>query len=171
MKTINIQIASVIIIVISVFLMGCPVSTTYPLGKAESAEKIDKALIGTWTNDSTSSEATKIIIEKESETIYKITVVEKGTMFMAETTYFKAWATKLENKTFMILQERGAEGLKEVYYVYSLELEKNKMTTHDITLKVGGTDAITSIETYRDEVKASMTKEGFLSGKIVWKKG
>jgi hypothetical protein len=44
------------------------------------------------------------------------------------------------------------------------------MTSFDITLNVNGIDAITSIEAYRDEVKASMAFEDFLSNQIDWVK-
>ena len=153
----------------ALIFMGCPVSTSYPLGEKNS-EKIDKRLIGTWKNDSTSNEAVKVTVKKTDEYTYKVTVDEKGSMFMAESTDFIGWITTIEKEEFLVVQEEIEGVAKETYYVYHIKFENGKLITNDITLKVGGTDAITSIPTYRDEVKASMQKEGFLAGTIVWKK-
>lgn len=154
----------------ALFLMACPVSSKFPLGES-GKEKIDKNLLGTWKNDSTGAEATKVVIEKTDDYTYKVTVKEKGSMYMADGDSFKGWLTKIEDKTFFVLQELDTEGSpKDTYYVYCVSVDKNVLTTNDITLKVGGTDAITSTQAYRDEVSASMKQEGFLAGKIVWKK-
>jgi hypothetical protein len=154
----------------SFLFAGCPVSSTFPLG-ASNAEEIDTRLIGTWKNDSASVEASEVKIEKADAYTYKMTVVEKGSTYMAEGEIFNAWLTKLKDKTFLVLQETDNGTAKEKYYVYCLSgIGKNSITTNDITLKVGGTDAITSIQAYRDEVTASMEKEDFLAGTIVWKK-
>lgn len=159
-----------VITIIAFAFMGCPVSSKYPLGE-KGKEPINKDLIGTWKNDSTGSEATKVIVSKGKETnTYAVEVTEKGGMFMAETTSFTGWLTVLDEKTFFVLQEIKEGTPTETYYVYHVKVDKNKLTTNDITLKVGGTDAIQSIETYREEVRASMKKEGFLAGEIVWKK-
>ncbi|TND07613.1 MAG: hypothetical protein FD123_3165 [Bacteroidetes bacterium] len=170
MKTYSRILSVSLLIGLCMFLMACPVSTSYPLGKKD-VEKIDKNLLGTWKNDITDSEVIKATVKKADEYTYDIVVDEKGSMFMAENTNFKGWLTKIEDKTFLVLQEVGEDGkTKIIFYVYHVNIEKNKLTTHDITLKVGGTDSVTSIEAYRDEVKASMAKEGFLAGKIVWAK-
>lgn len=159
-----------VIAAFSFLFAGCPISTKYPLG-ASNAEKIDKLLVGTWTNDSTGVEATKVKIEKADEYTYNVSVEEKGSMYMAESTTFKGWLTKLGDKTFMVLQETDNGVAQDTYYVYCLSgIGKNSLTTNDITLKVGGTDAVTSTQAYRDEVTASMTKDDFLAGTIVWKK-
>lgn len=42
------------------------------------------------------------------------------------------------------------------------------MSSFDISLKVNGVDAITSIQAYRDEVKASMEFDSFLGNQIDW---
>lgn len=169
MKKQSIAFFAVIALVAFAF-MGCPVSSKYPLGE-KGKEPINKDLIGTWKNDSTGSEATKVIVSKGKETnTYSVEVTEKGTMFMSETTSFKGWLTVIDDKTFLVLQEVVVDVAAETYYVYHVKVDKNKLTTNDITLKVGGTDAIVSTETYREEVRASMKKEGFLAGEIVWKK-
>ena len=149
--------------------MGCPVSTTYPLGPSDG-KKIDKSLIGTWKNDSASVEAGQVTIRKSSEYTYEVVVEEKGTMYMAESTVFKGWLTTIKDRDFLVLQEILDGAAKETYYVYHLTITKESITTNDISLKVGGTDAVTSVENYRKEVEASMEKDGFLAGTIVWKK-
>ncbi len=144
---------------------GCPVSSSYPLGK-QGEYKIDPNLLGTWITEQVDHEVSKVIITKKDDFTYNIKVMEKGDMFMAETDNFTGWTTKLEDQTFLCLKESETG-----YYVYKIDKEgKNKMITHDISLKVKGTDAITSIEEYRKEVASSMSYEDFLSSEALWKK-
>jgi hypothetical protein len=149
--------------------MACPVSSDYPLGE-KNTEKIDPQLIGTWTNDSTTHEATKVTIKKIDDYTYDLHVDETGESFMADYYTYHAWLTTLKGKRFMVLQAMNGETETDEYYVYNIDLNSNKLITHNITLKVNGTDAITSIEAYREEVSASMKMDDFLSGEIVWKK-
>lgn len=169
MKTRTKFFALITILACSVIFMGCPVSTTYPLG-LNDGQKIEKGLIGTWKNDSTNVEAIKVTIKKSTEYTYDVTIEEKGSMYMAESTIFKGWLTTIKDRQFLVLQEVLDGVAKETYYVYHLTITKESITTNDITLKVGGTDAVTSVENYRKEVESSMEKEGFLAGPIVWKK-
>lgn len=159
-----------LIALVAFAFMGCPVSSKFPLGE-KGKEPLNKELIGTWKNDSTGSEAVKVTISKgKEENTYSVHVDEKGEMFMAGSQDFNGWLTELDGKTFFVLQEVVESQATETYYVYHIAVDKNKLTTHDVTLKVKGTDAITSTPAYREEVSASMKKEDFLAGKIVWKK-
>ena len=89
---------------------------------------------------------------------------------MADGPSFIAWLTELNAKTFLVLQQVVDGVPLETYYVYCIQPEKKKMTSFDISLKVNGVDAITSIEAYRDEVKASMGFDDFLGNQIDWVK-
>ena len=150
-------------------LTACPVSSSLPLFTPGNS-KIDKSLIGTWKNDSSSSEAQEVIITKSTDSTYGLKIVQKGELYMADSDTFNAWMGMLGNESYFVLQEVSAEGATETYYVYHIKLENSKLTTNDISLKVQGTEAITSIESYQNEVNASSKMEGFLSGEIVWKK-
>ncbi|MDH4472241.1 MAG: hypothetical protein QE487_06515 [Fluviicola sp.] len=164
-------ILSIALIVSGLFILaGCPVSSTYPLGKKGDV-KLDTRLIGTFSNTAEDVEANKVIIKKGSETnTYTVYVAEKGSSFMADGPDFTGWLAKLDDQTFLVLQQVIDDVEQETYYVYHIEMIKNGFTSSDISLKVNGTAAITSIEAYREEVKASMGMEGFLAGQIEWKK-
>jgi len=151
------------------FLMACPVSSSYPLGE-KGKEKIDKNMIGKWKTDKADHEAKKINVRMADDFSYDVTVEEEGSSFMADTKEFKGWLTKLEGKTFFVLQEINEGKATETYYVYHITIGKDGFTTHDIGCLVDGTSAITSTEAYRNEVKASMSKENFLSSEAKWVK-
>ncbi|ASS48904.1 MAG: hypothetical protein A3D31_05790 [Candidatus Fluviicola riflensis] len=164
-------ILSIALIVSGLFILaGCPVSSTYPLGKKGDV-KLDTRLIGTFSNTVGDVEADKIIVTKGSEAnTYNVHVEEKGSSFMADGEDFVGWLTKMDDQTFFVLQQLIDGEAEETYYVYHIEFNKSGFTSSDISLKVNGVDAITSIEAYREEVKASMGMEGFLASQIEWKK-
>lgn len=144
-------------------LTGCPVGTKYPLGNP-GTEKIDKKLIGTWTNKEEDPEAKKVIIQKADDFSYDVEVFETGSMYMPTTKIFKAWVTTLEGKDFFFLKPDNEES----YYLYCYAADKKTLTTWDVGLKVGGIDAVTSIEAFRNEVKASLSHDDCLSGPVTW---
>lgn len=152
------------------FLTACPVSTTYPLGNKGDV-KLDTKLIGVWTNESVDTESTGVSITKGKETnTYNVHVDEKGSMFMADSEDFIGWLALLNGKTFFVLQQVVDGATTETYYVYHIKLENSTLTTNDITLKVNGTDAVTSIKSYQEEVIASIDMDDFLAGEIQWQK-
>ncbi|MCC7453823.1 MAG: hypothetical protein IT222_06640 [Crocinitomix sp.] len=157
-----------ILAVCTILLTACPIGSSFPLGK-KGEVKLNPELIGVWTTDATDVEATAVEFTKGTEAnTYNFEVLEKGSMFMADGPSFIAWLTELNAKTFLVLQQ-VVDGVPiETYYVYCIQLEKKKMTSFDISLKVNGVDAITSIQAYRDEVKASMEFDDFLGNQIDW---
>ncbi len=167
----KVYLLPVIVITLGILLTGCPVSSTYPLGEQEKAEPINRELLGTWVNTQEGTEANKIVVEKGKEkNTYEINVIEKGSSFMADGDKFIAWVTTMNDLKFMVLKEILIDNKTPKYYVYNFTVRDNELTTHDITLKVKGTDAITSIQAYREEVAASINKEDFLQGRITWNK-
>jgi hypothetical protein len=160
-----------VIILLGFVLSGCPVSSGYPLGMQSDALPFDNSLIGTWENSDKQTEATLVKIEKgNGANLYKLTVIEKGESFMADSENFIAWTIMLKEKKFLVLQEVKSSGSKDSYFVYHFSTSGNKLITNDISLKVNGTDAITSVKSYQEEVIASMKDPEFLSGKITWTK-
>jgi hypothetical protein len=151
-------------------LTGCPVSSKFPLGP-KGAEPVNQELIGTWNQGDKELEAQKIKISngKDANT-YKVEVLEKGDAFMADATQFNGWLTNINKMQFLVLQEAPDGNATETYFVYHIQQKNGKVITNDISLKVNGTDAITSIDAYREEVTASMKDKEFLSGEITWSK-
>ena len=163
-------ILSIALIVSGLFMLaGCPVSSSYPLGKKGDV-KLDTRLIGTFSNEAADVEADKVTLKKGAEAnTYFVHVDEKGSAFMADGEDFTGWLTKLDDQTFLVLQQLMDGEETETYYVYHIEFNKSGgFTSSDISLKVNGTAAITSIEAYREEVKASMEMEDFLASQIEW---
>ena len=56
------------------------------------------------------------------------------------------------------------------YYLYNYRIEGDNLKTCDVSLKVGGRDAITSTDAFRNEVKESLKIEDCLTGEIIWEK-
>ena len=167
----SILLTTALLVSLCFLLTACPVSSKLPLAEKEEAISFEKKYIGTWINTDSSAEANKIIISKGTvKNTYRIFVLEKGSMFMAETSEFDAWITKLNDKRFVVLQEIKDEVATATYYVYNIEFENNAIITQDISLKVNGVDAITSVSAYQEEVRASMKLDGFLSSKFKYTK-
>lgn len=166
----RVLLSSVVLISCAWIFTACPVSTTYPLEK-KGAVKLDKAFIGEWRTETEDIEAKRISIKQGAEAnTYNITVKERGSMFMADGDDFIGWLAELGGKRFMVLQQVLEGEAKETYYVYHVSIDGKSLVTNDISLKVGGTDAITSINAYQAEVLASMKMDEFLSGEIQWSK-
>jgi len=145
---------------------GCPVGVNFPPG-TPGTEKIDKKLIGTWSNDQEDPEVKKVTISKADAYTYEVEVLEKGSLYMANTDHFKGYVTKIDGKNFVYFLEDKDSGQ---YFLYNYNIEDGKLKTYDVGLKVGGIDAVTSTEAFREEIKASLKMEDCLSGEIVWKK-
>ncbi|HNF69840.1 MAG TPA: hypothetical protein PLL28_10715 [Chitinophagales bacterium] len=139
-------------------LAGCPVSVDYPLGYQDK-DKIDNALIGTWAAADTSAEVQEVKISKIDEFTLAVEVTKRGSMYVEETDFFKGWCTTINNQKFVYFQNAGDN--TQGYYSYNYWFEGKQLMTSDFALKVGGVDAVTSIEAYRQEVKASMEYEDF----------
>lgn len=154
----------------AVLFTACPVSTSYPLEK-KGAVKMDKALLGEWQTDVEDAEAQRILFKQgEEANTYAVTVLERGSMFMADGDDFTGWLAELGGKRFLVLQQVIDGVAQETYYVYNIEISGNKLVSHDISLKVGGTDAVTSVQAYQEEVLASMKMEDFLASEMIWSK-
>jgi hypothetical protein len=160
-----------LLIIAGMFLLtACPVSSSYPLGK-KGEVALDKQLIGVWKNDSKDSESTGVTVTKGTElNTYNVHVDEKGSAFMADGEDFIGWLTVLKGKTFFVLQQVIDGVAAETYFVYHIKYNNSTLITNDISLLVKGTDAITSIESYQEEVIASMGMDEFLTSEIQWKK-
>jgi hypothetical protein len=151
-------------------LVGCPVSSKFPLGsKGEIA--FEENLLGSWSTEDSASSAHKVTITEGTEiNTATLHVDVRGGTFMADGDDFEVWLTILKNQTFLVLEQTLDGAGSGSFYVFHLDLNGNTLVASDISLKVNGTDAITSIESYREEVKASMTDPEFLTTPILWTK-
>ncbi|MBK8142560.1 MAG: hypothetical protein IPK57_17335 [Chitinophagaceae bacterium] len=164
------RIALSLLIAVSFVITACPVGSAYPLAESSAALPFDKALTGTWENFTEDAEASLVTLEKGStDNTYNVKVLETGDMYGAETKDFTAWQVALNGKRFLVLKETGTSNTSP-YYLYHITVNGSQLITHDVSLLVNGTDAITSVKSYQEELIASMKKEGFLTGKIDWKK-
>ena len=145
---------------------GCPVGMDYPLGNP-GTEKIDKKLIGTWYNTKEDNDIQRMSIQKWDNYSYKIEVLEAGSMYSVEDYNFRGWVTKLGGKTFVYAQPLSSSE----YYLYCYELDgKKQMRSYDVGLLVGGVDAVTSTESFRDEVRVSLLQDECLTEETIWYK-
>ncbi len=141
------------------FCAGCPVGIAYPPGEPGS-ESIEKDIVGTWENDKSDGTILKVKITKGEGESYEAEVLEKGEMYALETMKLKGYVTKLEGFDLIYFIPEGEES----YYTYEFRMDgKNRLITHDVSLKVGGVDAVTSTEAFREELRASMKFDDWLS--------
>jgi len=148
-------------------ISGCPVGIAYPLGY-NGKEKIDKQLIGSWIQSNTEMEVMKMEIEKLNDNTLKLTIKERGAMFMEESDVFRGWCTTIDTQDFVYFQEKDSLGAN--YYHYAYKFDGKKLITYDMSLLEGGIDAVTSTEAFRAEVIASIKKPEFLSAETIWEK-
>lgn len=166
MKTILSSISPFALAAILLMSTGCPVGIDYPLGYP-GTEKIEKKLIGTWYNDKEDHEMKRIRIGKWDNYSYRIEVLEVGSMYSVEDQNFRGWITKIGGKTFLYAKPDNSEE----YYLYCYAMDgKKKMSSWDVSLLVGGVDAVTSTEAFREEVKGSMLMDDFLTEETLWMK-
>lgn len=145
---------------------GCPIGLDYSAGK-EGKEKIDKKLIGTWTNSLEDPEVKSVKIEKgTAKNTYKVTVLEKGSMYALNTDNLTGYCTKIANKTFVYFKPSD----ENKYYLYHYEWKKSSLITHDVTLLRGGVDKVTSTETLRSQIQASLKSDSCLTNTQTWSK-
>lgn len=141
---------------------GCPTGQEYPLG--DDSTNIDPALLGTWVARSDSAEMLEINVTKEDEVTYGIEVVSTSDSYLLDDVEFFAWITRIDGHQFLFAQPLSEEDDK--FYVYHYTVEKNQLVIHDVGLLVGGSDAVTSMEAFREEVSASLKLPDCLTGRV-----
>lgn len=148
-------------------LAGCPVSMDYPLGYQDK-DAFDERLIGTWSASDTSTEVLKVRFAKIDAHSFHAEVLQRGSMYVEEVDAFTGWCTTLNGQTFMYFQ--NAADKMGGYYSYIYWFDGQTLVASDFSLKVGGVDAVTSIEAYRREVMASMQYSDFKGTPIYYSK-
>jgi hypothetical protein len=146
-------------------MTGCPIGLDYSLG-TPGTEKIDKALLGTWVNKGSEAEVMRMKIAKGDEFSYDVTVLERGEMYSLDTDNLKAWVTTVEEKNFLYLKPEG----EEKFYHYCYWMDGGTLISTDLALLDGGVDAVSSTETLRSQVAASMRKDEWGNETQEWMK-
>lgn len=144
---------------------GCPIGLDYSAG-TPGTEKIDKALIGTWVTDKAEHEVKKVTITKIDDFSYNLVVEEKGELYSVDDDEFTAWVTTIKGKKFLYAKPT----VEDKYYLYHYEVSGKKLVTHDVGLLDGGTDAVKSTETLRQQIETSLDMDGCLSEEATFTK-
>ena len=140
------------------FIYGCPVGIDYPPDKPGTV-LIDKALLGTWTCVmDTCSDLQVVKVEKIDEYSYAIEVLQEGEMYALEDVFFTGYLTKIDGIDILYALEESTGK----FYNYHYKISGNNLILYDVSLLVGGMDAVTSTEAFRAEISASAKLEGFL---------
>lgn len=144
--------------------MGCPVGLDYSLGEP-GTEKIDKGLLGTWSNGITDEAVQSVKITEGDNNTYHVEVLERGELYSLETTELTGYFTELKGEKFIYLQPDG----EEKFYHYNYKLNgKKELVSVDMALLDGGIDAVTSTESLREQVSNSMKMEDWGKEPLTW---
>lgn len=145
--------------------MGCPVGLDYPLAEPGS-HKIDKNLIGTWSNGNSEEAVQTVEITERDKNSYDVEVLERGELYSLETNLLIGYVTQVNGKMFCYFQPEG----EEKFYHYQYSIDGNTLTTVDMALLDGGMDAVTSTETLQKQVSKSMKHEDWGKEPLNWEK-
>lgn len=167
-KSIHPVFGFALLLLLGIVSTGCPVGIAYPLCEATQIEKVDKNLLGTWKAMDNSADILQVKIGKEDEVTYNVEVLEKGENYMVDEVQFFSWATKLDGHSFLF--SKASEGDDSNYYLYHIVLDKKRLIIEDMGLLVGGVDAVTSTEAFRQEVSASLKMPDCLSARFEYSK-
>jgi hypothetical protein len=143
------------------------VGISYPLGNP-GTEKIDERLLGTWIAQTEDAEMKKLVISKKDAYTYRVQVLEPGEMYALETDWLDAWVTQFEGYSFVY--GKPDDDPEENYYLYQYAFEGNTLVTQDVSLLVGGMDAVTSPDTYKEEVRESLKLPDCLTSRMEYVK-
>lgn len=159
--------ALIITLPIMFMIAGCPVGIEVPLG-TPGTEKIDKQLIGKWIQPDGEIEVKSMEIEKLDDYTLKLTVTERGAMYMDEIDVYKGWCTEINGQKFAYFQDINSN--LATYYHYAYTFAGKSLVSYDFSLLDGGIDSVSTTTNYRTQVITSMSKPEFLSGETVWVK-
>jgi hypothetical protein len=149
---------------LAVMLTGCPIGLDYPAG-LHSAHLTDSRLAGTWTAESSDAAVMRLTIAESSPGLYRITVLERGEMYAPETSEFNAWLTSVDGHTILVAEAKENEST--TYYHHHIQFDgDDAVAIEDISLLVGGIDAVVSTEALRGEISSSLATGEALTERI-----
>jgi hypothetical protein len=147
------------------FLFGCPIGIMYAPGNP-GTEKIDKDLIGTWQTTTEDPEFAIATITKQDDYSLHASLSNTGGLFDLKETELTCWNTVIDGLKIIYTTSDGK------YYSYAYKMDNNALTLFDVSLLEGGIDAVTSTETFRSQISASMKNhpDYLKEGKLYTKK-
>lgn len=167
-KSIHPVLGACLLFLLAIISTGCPIGIEYPLCEESQVQKIDQKLLGTWKAESSDAEILEVKISKEDDYTFAVEVLEQGENYMADDTEFFSWTTKLDGHTFIFSQAANSE--KKEYMLYEYSFEGKNLVIQDVSLLVGGVDAVTSTQAFRDEVSASLKNPDCLTARLEYVK-
>lgn len=148
------------------FLFGCPIGMKYSPG-TPGTEKIDSKLLGTWETQAEDPEFKKAVITKKDDYSLSVSVSGTGSSYIPKLTEFTGWTTQVDNQRIVYILDTN----DDEYYMYGYVYQDNGLMLYDVALLDGGVDAVTSTETFRSQISASLKKPDCLNdGKLFVKK-
>jgi len=166
MKKTTQSLAFILLFAGILFIYGCPVGVDYA-PDTPGSKPIDKRLIGTWTCVSGSCDDIQVVeVKRENNTAYAIRVLEKGSSYMTNDVAFQGWVTQIDGTDF--LYARGDSSSQ--YYNYTYKFDKKRLVLYSTRFLEGGMDAVTSSESLRAELAASLKKPDFFTEPLEFEK-
>lgn len=148
------------ILPLALLLTACPMALDFAPGYI-GKEKVNTNLEGTWkfnsADTSSDAEVMQVTFKKKDKYSFDITVDEKGEMYSREGITYTGYETEIDD--LQVLYFKPSD--EDKYYLYQYQLKNNELIIADIPLLDGGIDVVTSIETLRDQIKASKDKDDF----------
>ncbi len=145
-------------------MSGCPVALPYPL--TDTPDPLDPALLGTWVALSDEAEIQEVALTKKNNTTYLVKVLKQGAFYAAEGVDFEAQITRFEGRSILIA--RSVDAPDEGWFHYDVSVKEGLLVVHDLSLLVGGMDAVTSTQALRKELAASLKNPECLTGELVY---
>lgn len=143
-----------LILPLAFLLQACPVEVGYAPGNP-GKEKLNEKILGSWTSSDSGLVFTAVNVVKADDFSADVKVLQKSADYMIEDTEFKLWTTVIDGKNFAYLCAKS-KLLAPTYYLYHFIIDKNTMKLYEVRFLVEGIDGITSTESFREEVSASM---------------
>lgn len=148
------------------FLFGCPVGMAYSPG-VPGSEKMDDKLVGIWETAAENPEFKTAVIAKKDDYSLTVKVSGTGSAYMPKVTEFTGWTTEVDKQRIVYILDADANE----YYMYGYTYENTGLMLYDVALLDGGVEAVTSTETFRKQISASLKKPDCLNdGKLFVRK-
>jgi len=153
---------------VMLLLCGCPVGLDFAPG-VPGSEKIDKDMIGAWEAETENDVFKKVQISRKDDFSFHVKVAELGSMYAldASETEFTGWNTVIDKQP--IFYVKSSEN-KYYCYGYKVDAKAGILTYYDVSLLVGGTDAVTSTNALRKEISESLKNPDWYKEPSVFKK-
>ncbi len=158
MSKITLLLKYITVLSLAILLQACPVSLDFPLEEPGNVPA-DGALEGIWVNTGhpDSVEVLEARIRLIDRFRLRIEVLKKTANYFTDLTEFDAWVSNLEGEKFLVIQE----GDNEKFMHYCYKLKAGELVLYDMSLLDGGTDAVTSTDALREQVRLSLQDPGF----------